>query len=244
MAEVVGRNIDVPVTYTTPAGIAAKNATNTIPIVDALMGDPVGSGLVVSLAQPGGNVTGLSQSWADIAGKWLELLQETIPRLSTVAVIANPDNVSNRSAVKELEATAPGPGLKLRLIEVRDARTLDHAFDQAARTAQAVVLVPDSVIATNLTRSAGLAMKYRLPVMSFGRRFVPAGGLMAYAPNMTIQFSRAADYVDKILRGAKRAELPVEQPTQFSLAVNLRTAKALGITIPGSILLRADEVIR
>jgi putative tryptophan/tyrosine transport system substrate-binding protein len=244
MAEVLGRNVDVLVTYTTPAGIAARNATSRIPIVDALMGDPVGAGLVASLARPGGNVTGLSQAWADIAGKWLELLQETIPRLSTVAVIENPGNASSRGTVKELEATAPTRGLKLRFIEVRSPDALDRAFEQAGRNAQAVLLVPDSMIATNRARIAALAAKHRLPIMGFDRAFVDGGGLMAYAPNMTIQFGRAADYVDKILEGARPAELPIEQPTQFSLVVNLKTAKALGLTIPESILLRADEVIR
>jgi ABC-type uncharacterized transport system substrate-binding protein len=244
MIEVVGRKIDVLVTYTTPAGIAARHATSTIPIVDALMGDPVGTGLVATLARPGGNVTGLSQEWVDIAGKWLELLQETVPRLSTVAVLENPDNLSNRGAAKELRSIAPARELKLQFIEVRGPEALDRAFEQAVRKAQAVLLLPDSILATNRPRITALAARHRLPVMSFDRSFVVEGGLVAYAPNMTVQFARAADYVDKILKGAKPAELPIEQPTQYVLVINLRTAKALALTFPESILLRADEVIR
>jgi ABC-type uncharacterized transport system substrate-binding protein len=222
MIEVVGRKIDVLVTYTTPAGIAARHATSTIPIVDALMGDPVGTGLVATLARPGGNVT----------------------RLSTVAVLENPDNLSNRGAAKELRSIAPARELKLQFIEVRGPEALDRAFEQAVRKAQAVLLLPDSILATNRPRITALAARHRLPVMSFDRSFVVEGGLVAYAPNMTVQFARAADYVDKILKGAKPAELPIEQPTQYVLVINLRTAKALALTFPESILLRADEVIR
>jgi putative tryptophan/tyrosine transport system substrate-binding protein len=244
MAEVVGRRVDVLVTSTTVAAIAAKNATSTIPIVDALMGDPVGTGLVVSLARPGGNLTGLSMGWTQgMAGKWLELLQETVPRLSTVAVIADPDRPMSREQTKRLEAVAPARALKIRVIAVRRPEALDGAFEQAQRTAQAVLVLADQNM-LDQQHVAALAAQHRLPDMHVLREFVDAGGLMAYAPDVHEMYRRAADYVDKILRGAKPADLPVEEPTKFVLVVNLKTAKALGITIPESILLRADEVIR
>jgi putative ABC transport system substrate-binding protein len=243
MTEVVGRKVDILVTYGTPAAIAAKNATSTIPILDAGMGDPVGSGLVASLARPSGNLTGLSLGWADTAGKWIELLQEMVPRLSTVAVMVNPDNPVNRDFAKELQTIAPTRGLKLRLIKVRDQATLDQAFKQARREAQAVVVVGDLTFGGRGQITA-LAAKHRLPAMYYLREFVDEGGLMAYGPDFTGLWRRAAEYVDKILKGAKPSDLPIEQPTKFQLVVNLKTAKTLGITILESILLRADEVIR
>jgi putative ABC transport system substrate-binding protein len=245
MAEVVGRKVDVLVTFSTPAAIAAKNATTTIPIVDASMADPVRAGLVASLAHPGGNLTGLSNGWGEgMAGKWFELLQETVPRLSAVAVIANPDNPLNRDFAKDLQAIAPTRGLKLRLIEVREPGALDRAFVQAGRKAQAVLVLPDAIFSVHRGRVTALAAKHKLPTMYYVRDFVDAGGLMAYAPDQVAMFRRAADYVDKILRGANPGDLPIEQPTKYLLVVNLKTAKALGVTIPDSILLRADEVIR
>ena len=244
MAEMVERKVDVIVTWGTPAAIAARNATNTIPIVDTGMGDPVGSGLAVSLARPGGNITGFSAGWADIRGKWLELLQEAVPRLATVAVIANPDNALNRKEAKELESVAPTRGLKLLIIYVREAEALDRAFEQARRGAQAVLVFSDPLTMSNQPRIVALAAKHRLPDMYLLRDSVRAGGLMAYGPDLAVVFRRSADYVDKILNGARPADLPIEQPTQYLLVVNLKTAKALGLTIPQSILLRADEVIR
>jgi putative ABC transport system substrate-binding protein len=245
MAEVLERKVDVLVTYGTEAAVAAKNATSTIPIVVAAMGDPIRSGVAASLARPGGNLTGLSMGFAEgMAGKWLELLQEMVPRLSTVAVIANPDNPIARDLAKELEAIAPRRGLKLRLIEVREAGALDRAFEQAGRKAQAVLVLPDPMVAAHRGQVTALAAKYRLPTMYYLRDYVDAGGLMAYGPDLAVLYRRAADYVDKILKGAKPGDLPIEQPTKFELIVNLKTAKALGITIPESILLRADEVIR
>jgi putative tryptophan/tyrosine transport system substrate-binding protein len=245
MQEVLGRKVDVLVTYTTPAGIAAKNATSTIPIVDALMGDPVGMGLAASLAHPGGNLTGLSMGWTEgIAGKWLELLQETVPRLSTVAVIADPNWPISREQVKRLEAVAPKRAIKIRIIAVRGPEDLERAFARAGRTAQAVLVLSDQYLDAQPQRVLALAARYRLPDMHVARDYVDAGGLMAYAPDMTAMFQRAADYVDRILRGAKPADLPIEEPTKFELVVNLKTAKVLGLTIPESILLRADEVIR
>jgi len=244
MAEVVGRKVDVLVTATTAAAIAAKNATATIPIVDVLMGDPIGTGIAASLARPGGNLTGLSMGWTEgIAGKWLELLQETVPRLSTVAVIADPDRPMSREQAKRLEAVAPTRGIRIRVIAVRKPAALDGAFEQAQHTAQAVLVLADQNM-LDQRRVAALAAQHRLPDMHVLREFVDAGGLMAYAPDVPDMFRRGADYVDKILRGAKPADLPIEEPNKFVFIVNLKTAKALGITIPESILLRADEVIR
>ena len=243
MAEVVEHKVDVLVTYGTPAAIAARKASSTIPTVDAAMGDPVRSGLVASLARPGGNLTGLSLEWGDMASKWLELLQEMVPRLSAVAVMVNPDNPVNRDFAKDLQAIAPTRGLKLRIIEVRAQAALDRAFKQARRDAHAVLVVGDLTF-EDREQITSLAAKQRLPAVYYLRDYVDAGGLMAYGPDFAVLWRRAAEYVDKILRGAKPGDLPIEQPTKFELLVNLKTAKALGLTIPESILLRADEVIR
>jgi putative ABC transport system substrate-binding protein len=236
----------VLVTHTTPGAIAAKHATSSVPIVAATMSDPIRSGLVMSLARPGGNLTGLSLGFDKaLAGKWLELLQEMVPRLSTVAVLQSADNSIARDLARELESVAPARGLKLRLIEIRGTGTLDHAFDVAARKAQALVVVPDPIIyAARREQVTALAAKYRLPTIYYLRDFADAGGLIAYAPDFGAVFRRAADYVDKILRGAHPGDLPVEQPTQFVLVVNLKTATVLGIPIPESILQRSDQVIR
>jgi putative tryptophan/tyrosine transport system substrate-binding protein len=245
MAEVIGQKVDVLFTWTTLGTIAAKNATSTIPIVALGMGDPVRSGLVPSLARPGGNLTGVSMGYGEgFSGKWLELLQETVPRLSTVAVILNPDISHQRDQAKDLEAAAPKRHLKVQIVEVREAEALDDAFEQARKQAQAVLVFPNSVTMINRARITTLAAKHRLPAMYGLRDFVDAGGLMAYAPDSAVMFRGAADYVDKILKGAKPADLPIEQPTQYVLVVNLKTAKALGLTIPQSILLQANEVIR
>ena len=245
MADLVARRVDIIICSGTPAAIAAKNATSTIPIVDAVMGDPVGTGLAASLARPGGNLTGLSMGMTEgIAGKWLELLQETVPRLSTIAVIANPDHAMTREQAKRLEAIAPTRGMKVRIIEVRGPEALDRAFEQAGRTAQAVLVLADPNLLIQQRRIVALAATHRLPDIHSQREFVDAGGLMAYGPDLAVMFRRAADYVDKILRGAKPGDLPIEEPTTFELVVNLKTAKALGLKIPESILLRANELIR
>ena len=218
---------------------------STVPIVVALVGDPIRSGLAASLARPGGNLTGLSGGFAKgFVGKWLELLQETVPRLSQIAVIENPGTPIARDLERDLEAIAPTRGMKLRLFEVREPGALDRAFEQAARRSQAVLLLPDPMLAANREQVAALAAKHRLPAIYYLRDFVDAGGLMAYAPDTASMFRRAAEYVDKILKGAKPGDLPIEQPTKFELVVNLKTAKTLGITIPESVLQRADEVIR
>ena len=246
MSEVLARKVDVLVTHSTPGAIAAKNATSTVPIVAATMSDPIRSGLTTSLAHPGGNLTGLSLGFDKaLAGKWLELLQEMVPRLSTVAVMESSDNPIARDLANELKVIAPTRGLKVRLIEVPRAETLETAFEQAGQRAQAVLVLPDPIIYSAQRRKVtALAAKHHLPTIYYLRDFVDAGGLIAYAPDFAVVFRRAAEYADKILRGTKPGDLPVEQPTQFELVVNLKTAKALGISIPESILLRADEVIR
>jgi len=246
MTELVNSKIDVLVTYGTPAALAAKHATTTIPIVDAAMADPLASGLVTSLAHPGGNFTGLSMAWVGgMTGKRLELLQETVPHLSSVAMIASADDPQViREMAKEVEAVAPTRNLKARLIQVRDAGGLDRAFKQARREAQAL-LFPGGLFTMEHRREVvALAAKYKLPAMYPLRDYVDVGGLMAYGSDTALLFRRAADYVDKILKGAKPGDLPIEQPTKYELVVNLNTAKALGIAIPESILLRADEVMR
>jgi putative tryptophan/tyrosine transport system substrate-binding protein len=245
MSDVVERKVDVLVTWSTTAAVAAKKATSTIPIVDAAMSDPIRSGLAASLARPGGNLTGLSGGFAEgFAGKWLELLQETVPRISHVAVIESPDTAIARDLERELKAIAAARGLKLRLIEVREPGALDRAFAQAARKSEAVLVLPDPMLGANREHIVALAAKHRLPAIYYLRDFVDAGGLMAYAPDLVAMFRRAAEYVDKIMKGAEPGDLSIEQPTKFELVVNLKTAHALGITIPDSILLRADEVIR
>jgi len=244
-AEVVEHKIDVIVTGATPGAVAAKNATSTIPIVGVAMGDPVRSGLAASLARPGGNLTGLSMGYSEgIAGKWLELLQEMVPRFSTIAVITNPANSWEQDRVKELDAIAAKRHLKVKIIELRDAQVLGSALKQARRQAQAALALANAITMTHPRQITSLAAEYRIPVMYTVRGFVDEGGLIAYASDMKVQYRKAADYVDRILKGTNPGDLPIEQPTQFELVVNLKTAKTLGVTIPESILLRADEVIR
>jgi putative ABC transport system substrate-binding protein len=245
MADVVAHKVDVIVTRSTPAAIAAKNATTAIPIVIASMGDPIGTALVPSLARPGGNLTGLSlEATEDLCGKWLELLQETVPRLSTLAVVSNPDSAYVRKITKDLEAVAPTRGVKLRFVDVREPADLTSAVRQARHQAQAALVLADPLLVAHRQQVTRLAASNRLPTMYTILEFMDSGGLMAYGADSVILYRRAAEYVDKILRGAKPSDLPIEQPTQFKLVVNLKTAKGLGITIPESILLRADEVIR
>ena len=244
IAEVLDRKVDVLVTYGRPAAIAAKKATSTVPIVVAVMPDPLRSGLVASLARPGGNLTGLS--WGDpaMSGKMLELLQDTVPRLSTLAVIVNPNNPMTRDTAKDLETLAPARRLKVSIIELRGPEELDRAFEQARRRARAVVVIGEPITIEHQGRVTALAAKHRLPAIYLDREYVRAGGLITYGPDLDAMWRRAAEYVDKILRGTRPEDLPIEQPTRFVLSINLKTAKALGLTFPESILLRADEVIR
>ena len=245
MAEAVHRQVDVLVTYGVPAGLAARKATGTIPIVDAIMNDPVREGLAASLAQPGGNFTGLATGWTEgFSGKWLELLQEASPQLASVAVTINPNNRYNQVLAEDIKTVAVSRGLKVHFIELRSPEALDGAFEEARRKAKAVIVLGEPFTLKDPSHVAALLAKLRLCAIYPNREFIEAGGLMMYGPDFRVMFRRAADCVDKILRGAKPSNLPIEQPTQYLLVVNLKTAKALGITIPESILVRADEVIR
>jgi putative ABC transport system substrate-binding protein len=243
-AELVRLKVDVIVTSVTADALAAKNATSAIPIVMAAAGDPVVTGLVESLARPGGNVTGLSQMTYELGGKRLELLREMVPKLSRVAVLWNPQNQGSTLTWKETQLPARQLGVQLHSLEVRSPNDLDQAFEDATRArAGALFVIQDPVIVTNLRRIAGLAAKSRLPSIFQWSEFADAGGLVAYGPDRSDLFRRAATFVDKILKGAKPGDLPVEQPIKFELVVNLKTARALGIAIPQSVLFRADRVI-
>ena len=244
-AELVRLKVDVIVTATTVGARAAGVATKTIPIVMAVVNDPVAAGLVVSLARPGGNITGQSLISPELGGKRLQLLKEVVPGLSRIAVLSYPTNLTIATQLRELEAAARALGVQLQVLEVRDARDFERAFDAATRGgAGAVLTLDDPLPYTYRTRIAELAAKSRLPTVSGLTGFAEAGGLMVYGPNVPDLWRRAATYVDKILKGAKPADLPVEQPTKFELVINLKTAKALGLKIPQSVLVRADEVIQ
>jgi len=224
--------------------LAAKQATITIPIVMAGVGDPVGAGFVASLARPGGNITGLSSLAVELTGKWLELLKEVVPKVSQVAVLRNPANRTHALFWKEAQTAAQALGVRLQDLEVRSPNDFESAF--AAMTKErtgALVVLPDPLILGQRARLADLAARNRLPAIYMFREVVEAGGLMSYGRSGRTNFRRAATFVDKILKGAKPGDLPVEQPTRFELVVNLKTAKALGLTIPQSILIRADKVI-
>jgi putative ABC transport system substrate-binding protein len=244
-ADLVRLKVDIIVAAVTPDALAAKHATSTIPIVMASPGDPVASGLVESLARPGGNITGLSQIAPELAGKRLERLNDIVPTLSRVAVLWDPQDRGSALSWHEIQRPAQQLGVQLQALEVRSANDLDHAFDEASRArAGALAIMPSPVFVTNLKRLADLAARSRLPSIFHLREFVDAGGLMAYGPDRSDLFRRAATYVDKILKGAKPADLPVEQPMKFELVINLKTAQALGLTIPPTLLFQADEVIR
>jgi putative tryptophan/tyrosine transport system substrate-binding protein len=242
-AEFVRRKVDVIFTLSTPTVVAAKQATSVIPIVFAAAGDPVGTGLVASLARPGGNVTGLSLQAPDLVGKRLELLREVVPGLRRLAVLANISNPINLVDRDEVRTTAGTLGLEIVALEIRRTEDIVPAFEGLKGRADALYVNADPLIITNLTLINTLALGARLPSVHGFREYAEAGGLMSYGPNLPDLFRRAADYVDKILRGAKPADIPVEQPTKFDLVINLTTAKALGLTIPESFLVRADEVI-
>jgi ABC-type uncharacterized transport system substrate-binding protein len=209
------------------------------------MADPVASGVVTSLSHPGGNLTGLSAGFSEgFEGEWLELLREMVPRLTAFALLLDPRLPNNVIEAQRLQQLAEALHLKLRLVELRDPSELDDAFKQARRHTQGAVMLANPMFMTSRQQIAALAVKYRLPVVYTMRDYADAGGLIAYGADFAVMFRRAADYVDKILKGAKPADLPIEQPNKQELIVNVKTAKALGIKIPESILLRADEVIR
>ena len=242
-AEFVQLKVDVIVTSATPPTLAAKQATAVIPIVFAAVSDPVGPGLVASLARPGGNVTGLANQTSDTAGKKLELLREAVPGLRRLAIMANVGNPASVLEMGEVQATARTLGLEVTTSEIRRAEDIAPAFEALKDRADALYLGPDPLMNTNRTRVNILAVGARLPTMQGAREYVEAGGLMSYGPNFADQFRRVADFVDRILRGTKPADIPVEQPTKFDLVINLTTAKALRLEVPASLLARADEVI-
>jgi putative ABC transport system substrate-binding protein len=244
IAELIRLKVDVLVPISTPAVLASKDLTRTIPIV-FISGDPLGTGVVSSLARPGGNVTGLSITFGDdFAGKWLELLGEAVPRLSRVAILGNPTNPLTAGYLKVLELAAQRLGTKIQFQGVADPNQFDGAFGaMATARAQGLIVLIDPLTVRYRGRIVELAARARLPAIYGFREFADTGGLMAYGTNVPALCRRAAVYVDKVLKGAKPGDLPVEQATQFELVINLKTAKALGLTIPPSVLARADEVI-
>jgi putative ABC transport system substrate-binding protein len=243
VAELLKLKIDALVTHGTPNVAAAKKATLTIPVVFAAVGDPIGTGLVASLARPGGNLTGLSNQTADLGGKRLDLLRDAVPDLRRLAVMANVDNPSNVVEVENVRAAAGKLGLDVVALEIRRVDDIGPAFDAIKGRADALYVIIDPIVITNRVRVTTLALGARLPTISGFREFAEAGGLITYAASFPDLFRRTGDYVDKILRGAKPGDLPVEQPTKFDLVINLTTAKALGLKIPEAFLVRADEVI-
>ena len=244
-AELVRLKVDVIVGATVPTIQAARQATKTIPIVMTLIADPVATGLVANVARPAGNITGLSTMAPDLMGKQLELLREVLPKASRVAVLWNPANPSNALQLREAQDAARALGVRLQPLEVRDPTEFEKAFAAMTRErAGALLVLSDSTLLTQRERIADLAAKSRLPAVSGMRAHAEAGGLIAYGANIFDIWRRAATYVDKILKGAKPGDLPVEQPTKFELVINLKTAKALGLTIPQALLIRADEIIQ
>jgi putative ABC transport system substrate-binding protein len=242
-AEFVRLKVDVIVATGAVFIAATKQATSVIPIVFAVAGDPVGAGLVASLARPGGNVTGLSVQALDLTGKRLELLREVVPGLRRLAIMANTGNPTTVLQIGEAQAAARTLGLGVVTLEIRQAEDIAPAFEALKGRAEALYVINEPLVMTHRVRISTLALGARLPTIYGAREQVEAGGLMSYAANFPDLFRRAGDYVDKILRGAKPADLPVEQPTKFDFVINLTTAKALGLTVPSSLLARADEVI-
>src|SRR5215475_1640041 len=242
-AEFVRLKVDVIFTAGTPQVLAAKQATSVIPIVFATAGHPVANHLVASLARPGGNVTGLSVQSNELAGKRLELLREVVPRLRRLAILVNVGNPFTVLELAEVQAAAGALGLDADTLEIRSARDIAPAFDRIKGRSEALYVCVDGLMSSNRIPINILAVGARLPTMHGAREYVEGGGLMSFGANYPDLFRRSADYVDKILRGAKPANIPVEQPTKFDLIVNLNTARALNIAIPGTLLALADEVI-
>jgi putative ABC transport system substrate-binding protein len=243
-AELVRRDVDLIITRGTPAALAAKNVTATIPIVMAASGDPVGTHLVVSLARPGGNLTGLSSVVSDLYGKRVELLKEMVPAAAVIANFFNLSNPASPLELKETETATRSLGLRSLRFDVRNGDDIRRAFDAADREpGVALVVQPDGVLQHHRETITELAAKHRLPAIYAAREFIDAGGLALYGVSYPDLYRRAATYVDRIFKGAKPADLPIEQPTRFELVINLKTAKALGLKIPPTLLARADEVI-
>jgi putative tryptophan/tyrosine transport system substrate-binding protein len=245
-AELVDLKVDLIVASGSPASFAAKQATDTIPIVmGSLAANPVETGLIVSLARPGGNVTGIAEMGSQLSGKWLELLKETVPGLARVAVFWNPPNPAYGPILRELEAAAPTLALELLRLEVLVPDDFERAFEAATRQRAGALIAPGDPLFTNRAKMVtDLALKYRLPTLWNERELAEAGGLLSLGVNLVDSYRRAATHVDKILKGAKPADLPMEQPTKFDLAINLKTAQALGLTIPQSVLIQASEIIQ
>lgn len=245
-AELVRRKVDIIIATTTPAATAARKATATIPIVMVSVGDPVGIGLITSLARPGGNVTGQAFSaGSEIFGKQLELLKEIVPKVRRVAILSNPGNPSQALAIKDVKAAAQSLGVELQLLEAQGPDSFGGAFAaMITERVGALLVLSDPMFGLHAARLADLTTINQLPSMHGVRQMVEPGGLMYYGPNIPDLFRSAATYVDKILKGAKPPDLPVEQPTKYELVINLKTAKTLGLTIPQSLLLRADELIQ
>jgi len=244
-AELVRLKVDVLVTDTSNATQAAKNATKTIPVVFTTANDPVGDGQVASLARPGGNLTGFSILALDLNGKRLEILKEAFPTVMRVAFLTRMGARTAEQRFKEAEVAAKGLGLRLQFLGAKGAEDLESAFDAAKRSgAQAVIAHPSTFVVTNRARIIDLAAKHRLPAIYSSTEAAEAGGLMSYGPDIVDNYRRAAVYVDKILKGAKPADLPVQQPTKFEFVINRKTAKQIGLTIPPNVLVRADRVIR
>ncbi len=244
-AELVALKPDTMLVATTPAAMAAKKATRTIPIVMTSVGDPVGTGLVESLARPGGNITGNTNMIGEMAGKRLEILKQVVPRLSRVAVLGNPRDPIVAVQMRHAEAVARSLKVEVFLVEIRAVSELDRAFEAIVkRRADGLLRLGDPLVVPGRKRTSELALEHRLPALATRVEEVEAGLLMSYGPNRREQFRDAAVHVDKILKGARPADLPVEQATKFEMAINLKTAKALGLTIPPSLLQRADQVIQ
>jgi putative tryptophan/tyrosine transport system substrate-binding protein len=244
-AELVRLKVDVIITAGPPVTRAVKEATATIPVVMAQDGDPVGNGFVASLARPGGNITGMSQLAPEISGKQLELLKETVPKLTRVAVLGTSTRPGNAHALKQTELAGGTFGVRLQYLDVRDPKDIETAFREARQgRAGAVLVLQSPVFTSQRTQVAELAAKTRLPAIYPQTEYTEAGGFMCYGVNTPDLFRRAAYHVDKILKGAKPADLPIEQPTKFELVINLKAAKQIGLTIPPNVLARADRVIR
>jgi putative ABC transport system substrate-binding protein len=244
VADLVRLRVDIIVAGTTPTAVAAQKATRTIPIVMAAIADPVGAGLIASLARPGGNITGMSLISAELSGKRIGLLKEAIPSVSRVAVLWNPMNPNTVGLLHDTTRAAQSLGIQVQVLEGRNGAEIDAAFESAVKGgAQALVTVQDVLFTLQRARIAEIARKSKIPTMSGESGFAAAGGLLNYGPNIADSWRRSAVYVDRILKGAEPGDLPIEQPTKFELVINLKTAKALGLTIPPSLLQRADQVI-
>jgi putative ABC transport system substrate-binding protein len=242
--DLVQARVDVILTSGTEPVQAVKKVAGTIPIVMATIGDPVGIGIVASLARPGGNVTGLSLLATDLSAKRVELIKDALPRLMHLAVLWNPNNASVVLKFREIETASKSIGVQVSSLEVRQSSDLERGFEEITRAgAEALFTTEDALQINNRVQIVGLAMRYQLPVMSEFKLFTDAGAFMSYGPNVHDMWRRAASYMNKILKGAHPADLPIEQPTKFELVINLKTAKALGLSVPPSLLARADEVI-